>query len=245
MTTVLDESPVMTLNFECGFEEGNFSALDNVAVSGLTNHFVQSEIVHSGRFAAKLTVMPFWFLPQPGIRLVWYNKAIAAPEEAKNVPDEAYYSAWYYLPPVETLWLNIMQWKQGHQTSPTRQAREPVAFVKLKGSSNQMTLELQHRVSAEGTYLPGSNMLAERPDVPVPVNEWFELTSFYRWDKGHAGRIATWLNGQSLWDVEGIQTEYDQPYLEYPREATFNNYAASVKSERYGLYIDDIRVWTA
>jgi hypothetical protein len=232
----------MNILFTADFEDRTSNAFDNVAVSGLASCSVQRSIVHSGQYAAKLTVLPFFLAAQPGVRLVWYNKAWTTPDEARNLPDAAYYSAWYYLPPVETPWLNIMQWKQGRMTSETRQARDPVAFVKVQGEQGRLSLSLQHRVSARGTYEPTAQQLAES-DILVPVNEWFELTTFYRWDKGLDGYIASWLNGVPLWEVQGIQTEYDQPFTEYPREVTFNNYAAAVKPSPYSLYIDDVKVW--
>jgi hypothetical protein len=135
-----------------------------------------------------------------------------------------------------------MQWKQGRMTSATRQARDPVAFVKVEGKQGKLTLSLQHRVGSNGLYSPGSNELAHT-DIEVPIDEWFKLTAFFRWDKGHGGRITTWLNNRALWDVKGIQTEYDQPFISYPREATFNNYAATVRPSPYSLYIDDVKVW--
>jgi hypothetical protein len=231
--------------FETNFEQGGFDSFDNVAVSGHATYAAQRQVVHSGQVAARLTIQPYYMAASPGVRLVYFGKQATHSADRHNLPDEAYYSAWYFLPYVETPWINIMQWKQGRMTNPKRQARDPVAFVKLEGKQDRLALSLQHRVSKQGAYSPRANCLAECPDVPVPISEWFELTTLYRWDRGRNGRIATWLNGHMLWDVERIQTEYNQPFVSYPREVTWNNYAAAVKPNPYSLYLDDIRVWTA
>lgn len=233
----------MTILFESGFESGD-ADFSNVAISGNATVITQEKIVHSGELAAKLTIKPSSRSGQAGVRLVYFGENNALRDDPKNLPDEAWYSAWYFLPYVSTSWLNIMQWKQGRQTSETRQARDPVAFIKVAGKKGRMFLSLQHRVSGQGEYLPGSHELAQRPDVEVPIEEWFELISYFRWDKGHDGLIYTTINGQPLWYIAGIQTEYDKPFVDYPREATWNNYAASVSPNPYSLYVDDVKVWS-
>ena len=233
----------MNTLFETGFEDGD-RYFDNVAVSGYGKWAYSTHCVHGGTQSAKLTIQPMWFAASPGVRLVFFNGAATTEDNPENLPTDAWYSAWYYLPYVETDWLNIMQWKQARQTSETTQTRDPVAFVKLEGKGGKMWLSLQHRIGPDGEYLPGSNPLMERPDVEVPIKEWFNLTTFFRWDKGQGGLIYTTLNEQPMWYVDGIQTEYDKPFISYPREVTFNNYAAAVKPNPYSLYVDDVKVWT-
>lgn len=229
----------MNVLFECGFETGNFSELDGIAPSGLTHYSVQSQIVHSGLYAAKLTILPFWFLPHPGVRLEWMNKRWTALDSEANLPNRAYYSAWYYLPSyVETPWLNLMQWKGW----TPKNERAPILSVRLLGENAQMTLNLRHRVDSQGAYVENGPVFAANT-TPVPVGEWFEITTLYEYHQLPLGHVTTWLNGQKMWDVAGIQTEFSYPWHAYPRQWTVNNYAGSTKPAPYSLYVDDLRVW--
>lgn len=239
----------MTTLFHDGFESGSFNAWDIISASGFGNRAIQSEIVHSGRYAARLTIRaqraPEAMLAAPGVRLGYHGKKLAAASDPANLPDAAYYSCWYYLPePVETAWLNLMQWKQARITSKTKQTRDPVAFVCLRGQGGVMSLSLRYKVAvATGRYVEPGMALGEDL-TPVPVGEWFELRSLYVWSKTAEGRIATWLNDRLLWDVAGIQTEFDRPYHSYPRQWAVNNYAARFRPSPYTIFVDDCRVWT-
>lgn len=234
----------MNILFEDNFDTGDFSRWDIVSPSGLVQYKVQTQIVHSGTRAAKLSIQPLWFLARPGVRLGWQNKRLAVPSDPANLPDRAYYSAWYYLPTyVQTSGLNLMQWKQPIVLSTNEQTREPTLNVQLRGSGGVMMLCLRNRVDANGGYFAQGTQAAEH-STPVPVAEWFEINCVYEWSKEPSGCVATWLNDQLLWDVDGIRTAFSRPFLAYPRQWTVNNYAGDVKPSPYSLYIDDAKVWT-
>lgn len=231
----------MEILFNGDFETKNFSQFDTVAVSGKTNHFTQREIVHSGQSAAKLTIEPVWYYEDPpGVRLGWVNRKNKEANDPENLPNEAFYSAWYYLPTyVETPWNNIMQWKgwSGPET------RSPLHSVRLLGQNKEMRLTLSNRVSDEGLYVSTLPVLATS-ELAVPVGEWFQLVTYYAWSKEPTGRIATFVNGEQAWDVEGIRTEFSYPFHERPRQVAWNNYAAKIGQKKYSLYVDDCVVWT-
>jgi hypothetical protein len=235
--------------FADGFESGDFSGWDIISTSGLTEHRVQQNIVHSGRFAAKLSIYPLWFLPDPGVRMAYHNRASNDPTNAQSLPDSAFYSAWYYLPrPVQTSWINLMQWKQPQIIKPNEQTRVPVLAVRLRGVDGSMMLSLRSRVDKEGVFVEYGSDLAQ-DDQPLPVAEWFQIRTLYEWSKSANGRVATWLtlddgSERPLWDVRGIITEFDVPFLAYARQWTVNNYAGDVKPSPYALFVDDCKVWT-
>lgn len=228
----------MNTLFTCDFEQGNFKQLDSIAPSGINNYFVQSEIVHSGNYAAKLIIQPNWLFGKAAVRLAWMNRDGASPDDPKNLPDAAYYSAWYYLPSyVETPWLNLMQWKGWLPNGE----RAPIAAVRLLGKDGRMTLNLRTRADEYGEFIEDGPVIAGNP-TPLPVDEWFEIKTFYK--HGNDGEIWAWLNDDLLWQVWSISTEFAYAPGPYPRQWTVNNYAGKTKPGKYGLYVDDLRVWT-
>lgn len=242
----------MNILFEANFDGGDFSEWDIVSVSGLpytAQYRIQDKIVHEGKYAARLAIAPFRIGSvvigaSPGIRLAWHNKKVAAPNDPANLPNQAYYSAWYLLPtPVESPGINIMQWKQPLILSAIEQTREPTLNVQLRGASGYMGLCLRHRVDEYGQYFPQGTQAAENM-MPLPVGEWFEIKSLYEWSKLPTGRVATWLNNQLLWNVSGIRTEFSRPFISYARQWTVNNYAPYVKPSPYSIYIDSCSAWT-
>lgn len=231
----------MTILFESGFESGDFSDFDGVAASGLVEYRVQGRIAHGGNKAAKLTVYPAWGFPRPGVRLTWMNKKQSDPTSPDNLPRSALYSAWYFLPkPVTTSSINIMQWKQGMKAGgPT----DPAWNVQVKTIDNQLKFVLRDRVDDMGQYNKGG-VTASVFETNVPIAQWFELKTLYEWDREPKGRIASWLNGQLMWDIQGTRTEFDRPFVPFPRRVTWNNYAGDVKPWPYSLLVDDVRVET-
>lgn len=233
----------MNTLFTCDFETGDFSQLDRVAATHIvTAYSVQNKIVRSGRYAAKLSIMPLPFFAHPGVRLAWHNKRNAHPETRANLPDAAYYSAWYYLPgPVETPWLNLLQWKGWLPNGE----RAPVASVRILGKDGRMTLNLRGRADVDGKFVENGPVLAAN-ETALPVREWFEIRTLYEWSQSEAaGHVVTYLNGQRLWDVSGIQTEFSYPFHQWPRQVTWNNYAGSVRPFSYSLVVDDLLVQEA
>lgn len=232
----------MEVLFNGDFETGNFSQFDSVAVSGRTTHYVQNDTVRSGGKAARLTVEPHWlYEDNPGVRLGWMNKKNAAPEDEKNLPDAAFYSAWYYLPSyVETPWNNIMQWK-GWSSANTR---SPIHAVRLFGEGGVMRLTLSNRVGEETGEYDQSLPVAATSELTLPIARWFQLVTYYIWSKEPTGRVATFVDGEQAWDIEGIRTDFSYPFHTYPRQWAVNNYTAKMDLKKYSIFIDDCVVWT-
>lgn len=235
--------------FSADFETGNLNQWLNggqISISGATKASANTSIVYKGRYAAALTIYDAngTTNPQPGVRLAWNAAGRVLPSEAKNLPDEAYYSAHYYFPQqVATEWWNIMQWKQALKTPDGGQTRIPVYFVSVIGKNNQMYLALRSKVSSQGQYTePGTT--AAYWSKPIPIKSWVRLECLYRWSKQANGRIACWQNGTLIWDVKNIITEFEIPYKSYPRQWTINNYAGKTSPTNPLLYIDEAAILT-
>ena len=78
----------------------------------------------------------------------------------------------------------------------------------------------------------------------VPLNTWVHLECSYRWSKTGNGQIACWQDGTKIIDAGNLYTEYDWPYLAYPRQWTVNNYATDTDPDDHTVYIDDAAIAT-
>jgi hypothetical protein len=226
------------------FEQGSYPG--GISISGIAWPALSTERVHSGQYAASLTIVNADGNqnPEPGVRLTYHAHDTASPSDPKNLPDEAYYSAHYFFPTqVMAEWWNLMQWKQSTMTSSSSQTRIPVYFVSSVYINDAMHFVLRSKVSAEGEYTqPGSTLAVAT--LPVPIESWVRLECLYHWSKEATGRIACWQNGELLWDVNNIITEFDIPYLEYPRQWTVNSYAGRTYPTSHTIYVDDFAVRT-
>lgn len=236
----------MNILFESGFETGDFSEWDILSPSGLYKYDTRTDTVHSGNYAARLTIAtdPYYTLlgvPDSGVRLGFHNEGSVDPGDPKNLPDRATYEAWFNLPNAPHFdWLNLVQWKQASLLNEQEQTRVPVASLCATTIDGQLYLQLKHFVGDDGMYREDSRILAVDTQ-PLPVGEWFPLTTTYEWSKEPLGRITVMSGARTLFDIANIRTELNVPYLSYPRQWTVNNYG---DARRFSLYVDDCKVWT-
>jgi hypothetical protein len=244
-TTALDPYTIFSADFETG-DYSQWYDGGRIAISGIAWPTIQPWVVRSGRYATALSI---YFpdgstSPEPGVRLAWDARGRVAPSDPKNLPDEAYYSAHYFLPHlVLTEWWNLMQWKQYTRQSDGSLTRIPVYTVSANYADQQMWLRLRSKVAAEGNYTQPGATAAISPK-PIPIASWVRLECLYRWSKEPAGRIACWQDGELVWDVNNIVTEFDLPNFRYPRQWTVNNYAGSAFPPLVTIFLDDAAIRT-
>lgn len=175
------------------------------------------------------------------------DKNVPGYSGAKNLPDDAYYSAWFFIPTHVSLsgddsW-NIYQWKQ---TRPDGNGyrRNYLEAIRLVDLGDRYGFNMKSRTDTSGNWANSNRrMLAENTKVTVKAGQWFHLESRRVYDQGFNGRITTWVNGQMIWDVTGIKTEYDWDFPNWRRQWTVNNYNIGDHSPNtHTLYIDDARV---
>jgi len=108
-------------------------------------------------------------------------------------PDEAYYSAWFYLPQA---YQTTADWTIFQFQAPT--AQNPLLYdIDLRSLSNgDMILSVfDHRPQ----YLRSPT-----PDVamPVPITQWFQIEVFFRNAPDDSGRFEVWLDGALNYDIQ-------------------------------------------
>jgi hypothetical protein len=186
---------------------------------------VTNERAHSGRYSIKLTGVADSLTGDPN------SPRGAGVFRAQPFPEEAYYSAWYFLPiPYEpsTSW-TILSFKSMDDPG------EPTSLIDLRLRSlpdGGLTLSLfDHRAQYLESPLP-----ALPPEVPI--GSWFQIETLYRNVADSTGRIAIWLNGIAVYDERRPMTGIPWVYF-----SPCNTVNAMVPSSAV-LYIDDVAVST-
>jgi hypothetical protein len=177
------------------FESGNFDEATSVAGGGTittpsSNQLVvSSEQVHQGSFAAKMTITTS------------LTPSFSALSRDGNLPDEAYYSAWFYVPqpasapnaPVVSYWVMM-------RFAVRTVAADPSTVLDLYDidlrelPSGEMTLRV-----FDYDLFDDATMVAS--DALVPVGRWFQVEVFYRNAPDSTGRLAVWLDGRLVADI--------------------------------------------
>jgi Polysaccharide lyase len=179
---------------------------------------ITTDYAHSGKYAVKLT-----------------NGAVGTARSSRvwrvgAFPDEAYYSAWYYLP---RAYQTKVDWTILQFRSPTADPTMLGLFLDLDVRSlpgGELILSLMdHRAP----YLRSAT-----PDPPllIPVGRWFHVESFFRNANDDTGHLIVWLDGQVNYDVTRAMGAH--PTL-YWTPCNMGNDLTPTQSE---IYVDDAAI---
>jgi hypothetical protein len=155
---------------------------------------ISSEQAHSGRYSVKFTSSAALADPGPlpaGGGGVYKEGAF---------PQNAYYSAWYYVPQpyVTTTAWSILKF---------RGVVDPDSGVD-GGLSELLDMSLESQPDGTMTIVLSDArhqyLTSPLPDpVPiVPVARWFQVESFYRNANDSSGRLTVWLDGVPIYDID-------------------------------------------
>ena len=175
------------------FETGDFSEWTGVE-GGSATAFpspnlieVSNERAFRGSYSARLTITT-----NPD-----GSQANAGLGRTGFLPQEAYYSAWYYLPRtigVGTFWV-IFKLRLRTDASDATTTAELFDLDLMTLPDGEMSLRLyDHR--------RGDVPLTVTPPI-VPVSTWFQIEAFYRNAADASGHLEVWLDGAQIADVTG------------------------------------------
>ncbi len=233
-------------------ETGDLRQWSRITISDQADAQISTAVARSGSYSNALTIYNAdgTRSSSPGVRMgLWEypdgpsHQDVTHPE---NLPTEGYYSTYYYFPQaVDNTWWLLFQWKSAMvdewdaDGNPTHQTRKLLYYVWADyHDDGTMTFRLRSRVGDDGEWIaPGYNVAYS--NKPIPVQQWVHFECYYKWSKQKDGRITCWQDGVLLWDVSGIQTEYDYDYIGKPRQWTVNNYANETMPRTVTIYIDD------
>ncbi len=175
-----------------------------------------------GRFAAQLAVNAPADGQQKNVELI----------RSGVLPEEAYYSAWYYLPrsvAVNGFWVIFKLRLRRAVDDPTTE--DELYDLDLSGqASGAMSLSLyDHRA---GVTVP-----LDVPPPVVPIGRWFQIEAFYRNAADATGRVTYWLDGQPFVDVRG-KPMAPNPWVGW--EAT--SIAKDLAPSDAVIYVDDCAI---
>jgi hypothetical protein len=184
---------------------------------------VSADHARLSRYAAKLTI-------DAGSDGTQENTAMSL---KGNLPTEAYYSAWYYLPhsaTVGTFWvISKFRMRTVADDATTEQELYDLDLVNLP--TGEMSLQLfDHRMG--GFIVP-----LDATGVVVPVGVWFQIEAFYRNAPDATGRVTYWLDGQEVVDVANHPMA-PTPWVEWSAVSIGVNLTPSLEV----LFIDDCAV---
>ena len=186
------------LLFTSRFETGDFTEWTGLP-GGQASAFpmppntiaVSTTEAHTGMYAAALTITTGTDGTQETSQLA----------RTENLPQAAYYSAWYYLPRSEsvgTFWV-VFKFRERTNATDSSTTAELYDMDLATLPSGEMTLQLYDHTTSAAIPL-------DIPDPVVPVEAWFQLESFYRAANDDTGRLTFWLNGQQIFDRAGQPT---------------------------------------
>jgi hypothetical protein len=211
------------------FETGDFSEWTGVAGGGAQAFPMPPNMIavsnaeaHHGTYSAALTITA----GSDG------NQENAVLSRAGNLPVEAYYSAWYYLPhsvSVGTFWV-IFKFRMRTNPNDASTANELYDMDLATLPSGEMTLQLYDHTTAADIPLGVT-------DPVVPVEAWFQLEAFYRATNDATGRLTYWLNGQQVVDIAGAPTSQTS-WVEWDACSVGEDLTPQMAT----LYIDDCAI---
>jgi len=146
-----------------------------------------SDRVHQGKHAAKVTITT----PADG------SQATANLVRSGNLPDEAFYSSWYYLPQTAQVggyWV-LMKFRM-RTTADDPTSDTELYDIDLKSlASGEMALMIYD-------HSQGKELALSVTDPVVPAGgTWFQIEAFYRDASDATGRLTVWLDGKEVADV--------------------------------------------
>jgi hypothetical protein len=150
-----------------------------------------------------------------------------------NLPTEAYYSAWYYVPhsvTVGTFWVIFKFRMRAVAEDPTSES-ELYDFDLVNLPTGEMSVQLyDHRMGGFAVPLDVASPV-------VPVGVWFQVEAFYRNAPDATGRVTYWLDGQQVVDVAN-HAMAPTPWVEWDAVSVGVNLTPSMEV----LFIDDCAV---
>lgn len=148
---------------------------------------VEGDQVHSGSSAVLVTIAT-----ADGLSFARLNR--------RGVPQDAHFSAWFYIPRRYTIlgYWNLFEFTG--LTYPAMDVTETTLWsVDLRGGGDtDMTWYLWDNTRA----------VEHGPEIPLaaPIGRWFLIEAFFHQALDDSGRIAVWIDGTKLAEVSGVPT---------------------------------------
>jgi hypothetical protein len=144
--------------------------------------------VHSGRYAVKSSISNT------------NSPSLARLYRQGDLPEEAYYSTWFYIPQVYSVgdYWNVFEFSGRRDAS---NANTDLALWSLdlrKDPDNQLEWYVYDKMGAQ-------ELLPIEP-LKAPLGRWFQVTAFLRQATDQTGQLRFWIDGKLFIDQTGLAT---------------------------------------
>jgi hypothetical protein len=210
------------------FEDGNFGEWSDPGGGGPRSDTApnrleaSTEQAHRGHYAAKFTIVPT--IPD-----VYADASLM---RKSGLPEEAYYSAWYYVPSPVTVgkfWTIFKLRMRSVADNATTEAELYDANIRSQPGGELTFWIYDHRIAGQ---IP-----QQTSDIVVPVGQWFQVEAFYRNAQDNTGRATFWFDGQLIADVNGMAMG-PTPWVEWDAV----NVGANLSPVPVTIYVDDAAI---
>ena len=238
----VEPPPDSTVLWSADVETGDLSQFLGVSTSGNGTAVASTEKPHADSYSTKLTAVGL-----AGIRLRTKENLYPDPE---NLPNDSYYSAWYYIPFTE-MRDNIFQFKYADIDYPGHQTRRMLTKASLNWDYTDLSYGFTYNTRIRqdsGMWIDGETDILASYDAGLPINQWFHLEMRYVWGQDGTGRSTLWVDGVEGWDLQNISTEPNNcTYIQEPRQFTVNHYLSDYENDNNRttwIFVDDAKIAT-
>jgi hypothetical protein len=173
----------------------------------------------SGRYAIKSSVTSPGFNTQSG----------ACAERDGTLPEEAYYSAWFFVPAMPTSTNYWLFFKFRSRRVATDQSTTVEGWdLDAEFANGSLQFVLFNHATNQNEPIIGSSAPV------VPVGRWFQIEAFLKIATDNTGEIAFWIDGAKSFDVQNTVT-VPSTYVEW----SVGGIAEVIDPVPAVLYVDD------
>src|SRR6266478_6562951 len=218
-------------------EKVNTGYADSVAVTAASAGIP----AHSGAWVMKQSVIrPSGVVEASGTRMARYPEIDALAKAGTTF----YYSWWDFFP--TALSYNTSGWYNHWQiaSNDASNTGTPVWALAISGSGNTMVLAWgpNGSVPVQGPHAGESGDRAYTSPIAIPVGQWvfFEVMITPRGD--FTGALKVWMNGQVLFDLSNVKTQFPYAGQGLLTWITNNNYGTGLTPTPFVHYVDDVTI---
>ncbi|MEM7032313.1 MAG: heparin lyase I family protein [Chloroflexota bacterium] len=216
-----------TVDFSQWERKQGQAIFNNHTTPGSSDIQISNEIARSGNYALKLTLTEAVNGQVQGARIFrrWLDS-----DQGLELPEEAYYSAWYYFPQQYTpvAWWNIFQYKsKGEESLPM------FSFNITNRENGDMYLYVWDKANG------GVSHKQINDPVPIPIGQWVHIEAYVKKRFSPDGQLTVWQDGVKIIDATNIYTLRGENHRMH---WSVNNYTDDIQPSNPVIYIDDAAI---
>lgn len=178
--------------------------------------------VHSGHYAASFTVVGRGAISDTGTNSRCHRDG--------ELPRQAYYKAWYYIPALATNsdnW-NLIHFQGGSSPDVHLNGLWDISLVNNANGGLRLTVR---------DYVDNSSIPDMSDSPPIPIGSWFEIKMFLKRASDATGEVAVYQDGVKIMQATNLITD-NTPYGQW----YVGNLATNLDPAESILYVDDVSV---